>query len=142
MTSSWQFWALASAVFAALTAILAKVGVSHVDSDAATFVRTGVVLVIALGIVVAGGKAATLTQFTARNWLFLALSGAATGLSWICYFRALQKGPATKVAPIDKLSVVFVAILAALFLGERATLRDWLGIALIAAGAVILALGR
>ncbi|MFZ9682029.1 MAG: EamA family transporter [Cephaloticoccus sp.] len=142
MTSSWQFWALASAVFAALTAILAKVGVSHVDSDAATFVRTGVVLIIALGIVVAGGKAATLAQFTARNWLFLTLSGAATGLSWICYFRALQRGPASKVAPIDKLSVVFVAILAVLFLGERATPRDWLGIAMIAAGAVILALGR
>jgi transporter family protein len=140
MRNSWLIWAGASAVFAALTAILAKQGVEHVDSNLATAVRTGVVLVFAWAIVFATGSGSSLRDLGARSWLFLALSGVATGLSWLCYFRALQLGQASQVAPIDKLSVIFTIALAALFLGEKLTWHEWVGGGLIAAGAVVIAL--
>src|SRR5579884_2227376 len=118
---SWIVWALLSALFAAATALLAKVGVAHVDSNLATAVRTTVVVVFAWGIALALGKHGELRDLDRRTVLFLTLSGLATGLSWICYFRALQLGPASRVAPIDKLSVVLVILAASLFLGERLT---------------------
>jgi transporter family protein len=137
--ASWPFWALASAVFAALTAILAKVGIDGVGSNLATFIRTVVILGFAgLILTVAGGWRAP-GSIAPRSWLFLVLSGLATGASWLCYFRALKLGEAAKVAPIDKLSVVFVAIIAAVFLGEKLSPLNWLGVALIAAGAVLVA---
>jgi transporter family protein len=135
---SWQVWAVLSAVFAALTAIFAKIGVADIDSDLATFVRTIIVLVALAAILFATGKFAAPGPITARSWIFLVLSGLGTGASWLCYFRALKLGPATLVAPIDKLSVVFVALFAVVFLGERPSLNGWLGIALIAAGAVLI----
>ena len=140
MRNSWLLWAGASAVFAAATAILAKVGVEHVNSNLATAVRTAVVLLFAWAIVFATGTSAGLRDLSGRSWLFLALSGVATGLSWLCYFRALQLGQASQVAPIDKLSVIFTLALAALFLGEKLTWHEWLGGGLIAAGAVMIAL--
>jgi bacterial/archaeal transporter family protein len=136
---SWIHWALLSALFAGATAVLAKVGVTGVNSNLATAVRTAVVLVFAWGVVFATGQSGAVTGLSRRTWLFLVLSGIATGLSWLCYFRALQLGDASKVAPIDKLSVVFVLVFAALFLGESLTPRTLLGSALIAAGAVVLA---
>ncbi len=139
MMNSWLFWALLSAVFAAMTAILAKKGVEGVDSNLATAVRTTVVLVFAWLVAVMAAKPSAIQDFSKKTWLFLALSGVATGLSWLCYFRALQMGPASKVAPIDKLSVVFVLVFAALFLGEKLTTQTMLGGGLIAAGAVVLA---
>ncbi len=138
---NWLTWSLLSAVFAALTAILAKIGIKGVDSNLATAVRTTVVLVFAWAVVPLTSRYSAVTALSGRTLLFLALSGLATGLSWLCYFRALQLGDASKVAPIDKLSVVFVLVLAALFLGEALTLKTILGGALIAAGAVVLALG-
>jgi transporter family protein len=140
LTTNWRWWALGSALFAALTAILAKVGVTGVASNLATAIRTAVVLLFAWTIVWTTGEARGLPALTARTWLFLALSGLATGLSWLCYFRALQLGEASQVAPVDKLSVVFVLLLAALFLGERLSWQQWLGGGLIAMGAVVLAL--
>jgi len=140
MRNSWLLWAGASAVFAAVTAILAKLGVEGVNSNLATAVRTGVVLVFAWTIVFATGEAGGMKSLGARTWIFLVLSGVATGLSWLCYFRALQIGHASQVAPIDKLSVVFTLALAALFLGEKLTWHEWLGGALIVAGAVVIAL--
>ena len=138
-SSSWLFWALLSAVFAALTAIFAKLGVADIDSDLATFIRTVVVLA-SLGVLLAAtGKFALAGPIAPRSWLFLILSGLGTGASWLCYFRALKLGPASLVAPVDKLSVVLVALFAVAFLGERPTPTGWLGIALIAAGAVLLA---
>ena len=140
--ASWQFWALLSAVFAALTAIFAKLGVQGVNSDFATFVRT-LVVVAALGAILAvNGTWQNPGGVTGTTWLFLGLSGLATGASWLCYFRALKIGQAAQVAPIDKLSVVLVAIFAVIFLGERPAAKDWLGIALIASGAVLIALKR
>lgn len=140
MRNSWLLWAGASAVFAAATAILAKLGVEGVNSNLATAVRTGVVLIFAWTIVFATGGGGEVRLLGARSWLFLALSGMATGLSWLCYFRALQLGQASQVAPIDKLSVVFTLALAALFLGEKLTWHEWLGGGLIVAGAVVIAL--
>ena len=140
MRNSWLLWAGASAVFAAVTAILAKVGVDQVNSNLATAVRTGVVLLFAWAIVAATGAGAGLREITARSWLFLALSGVATGASWLCYFRALQLGRVSQVAPIDRLSVVFTLALAALFLGESLTWREWLGGGLIVAGALVITL--
>jgi transporter family protein len=140
--SSWQAWALLSAVFAALTAIFAKIGVEGIDSDLATFLRTIVVLVSLALILFATGKFADPGPISPRSWIFLLLSGLGTGASWLCYFRALKLGPATLVAPIDKLSVVLVALFGVVFLGERPSLQGWLGIALIAAGAVLIALKR
>lgn len=136
---TWLLWALLSAVFAGLTAVLAKVGVAGVDSNLATAVRTTVVLVFAWGVALAASPAHALAGFSRRTWLFLVLSGMATGASWLCYFRALQLGEASKVAPIDKLSVVFVLAFAALFLGEALTWRTALGGGLITAGALVLA---
>jgi bacterial/archaeal transporter family protein len=137
--SSWLAWALLSAMFAALTAIFAKIGVSDIDSDLATFIRTIVVLASLALILFATGKFAAPGTISNRSWIFLLLSGLGTGASWLCYFRALKLGPATLVAPIDKLSVVLVALFGVAFLGERPSLDGWLGIALIAAGAVLIA---
>lgn len=131
----WQAWALMSAVFAALTAIFAKVGVENVNPDLATLIRTVVILtVLAAAVLVTRGYTA-LPGITARVYAFLALSGLATGASWWCYFRALHLGDAARVAPLDKLSVVLVAIFGVGFLGERLSAVNWLGIAMIAAGA-------
>jgi bacterial/archaeal transporter family protein len=136
---SWVFWALLSAGFAALTAIFAKIGIENVNSDFATFIRTVVILLVAGLIVYASGNWQEPSSVSAKTWLFLVLSGAATGASWICYFRALKLGDAGRVAPLDKLSVVFVAVFAVLFLGERLALPNWLGVILIACGAVLVA---
>lgn len=138
--ASWPFWALASAVFAALTAILAKIGVEGVGSNLATLVRTVVILAFAALIVTVAGEWRAPGEIGRRSWLFLVLSGLATGASWLCYFRALKIGEAAKVAPVDKLSVVLVAVFAAIFLGEKLSPTNWLGVALIAAGAVLVAL--
>ncbi|KIZ35409.1 MULTISPECIES: EamA family transporter [Rhodopseudomonas] len=134
----WQVWALLSAVFAAMTAIFAKVGVADINSDLATLIRTIVVLMALSAVLFATGQFAAPGPISTRSWVFLVLSGLGTGASWLCYFRALKLGPATLVAPIDKLSVVFVALFAVVFLGERPSLNGWLGIALIAAGAVLI----
>jgi len=140
--ASWQAWALLSAVFAALTAIFAKIGVEDINSDIATFIRTVIVLV-SLGLILfATGQFSRPGPISTRSWIFLILSGLGTGASWICYFRALKLGPATLVAPIDKLSVVLVALFGVVFLGERPSLNGWFGIALIAAGAVIIVFKR
>jgi transporter family protein len=136
---SWLGWALLSALFAAATAILAKLGVADVDPNLATAVRTTVVVVFAWAIAIGLGSHSGLQHVERRSWMFLGASGVATGLSWICYFRALSLGQASKVAPIDKLSVVFVILLAAPLLGESLTLRKGLGGLLIAAGAIVLA---
>ena len=136
---SWQFWAILSAAFAALTAIFAKVGVAGVNSDHATLIRTFVIL-LALGAIVVGtGQWQSLGSISGRSYLFLLLSGLATGGSWLCYFRALKIGDAARVAPIDKLSVVLVAIFGVIFLGEKLSGSNWLGVALIAGGAVLVA---
>jgi transporter family protein len=140
--SSWLAWALLSAMFAALTAIFAKIGVTDIDSDLATFIRTIVVLASLALILFATGKFTAPGAITTKTWVFLLLSGLGTGASWLCYFRALKLGPATLVAPIDKLSVVLVALFSVVFLGERPSLNGWIGIALIAAGAVIIAFKR
>lgn len=136
---AWQFWALLSAAFAALTAVFAKIGVENVNSDFATFVRTIVILAAAGLMVHITGNWQQPSAISGRTWVFLVLSGLATGASWICYFRALKLGDAARVAPIDKLSVVFVAVFAVLFLGERLSLPNWLGVVLIACGAVLVA---
>jgi len=138
-TLSWQFWAVLSAVFAALTAIFAKIGVENVNADFATFMRTIVILLCLAAILAATGQFQAPGTISARSYAFLVLSGLATGASWVCYFRALKVGDASQVAPIDKLSVVLVAIFAFLFLGERPSGTNWFGIALIAAGAVLIA---
>jgi transporter family protein len=140
LTSSWQIWAVLSAVFAALTAIFAKVGVEGINSDLATLIRTGVVLVALTLILFATGQFSHPGPVSGKSWLFLLLSGLGTGASWLCYFRALKLGPATLVAPINKLSVVLVALFGVTFLGERPSLQGWIGIALISAGAVLIAI--
>lgn len=141
-SGSWQTWALLSAVFAALTAIFAKVGVEDINPDLATFIRTTIVLASFAVLLFATGQFRAPGEVSAKTWTFLVLSGLATGASWLCYFRALKLGPATLVAPIDKLSVVLVALFAFVFLGERPSVTGWLGIALIAAGAVLLAVKK
>jgi bacterial/archaeal transporter family protein len=140
--SSWQLWAVLSAVFAALTAIFAKVGVEDINPDLATFIRTVVVLIGFALILFATGQFSNPGPISQKSWIFLVLSGLGTGASWLCYFRALKLGPATLVAPIDKLSVVLVALFGVVFLGERPSLNGWLGIALIAAGAVLIVIRR
>ena len=137
--SAWQFWALLSAAFAALTAIFAKIGITDLSSDLATFIRTVVILVMLAVILLATRQFQPLGSIPARTYLFLVLSGLATGASWLCYFRALKLGDAAQVAPIDKLSVVLVAVFGVLFLGEYLTLPNWLGVAMITAGAVLVA---
>jgi transporter family protein len=141
-SQSWLLWALLSAVFAAATAILAKIGLEGIDSDYATLVRTTVILVVLTAFVYATGKWQDPSSLPHRSLLFLTLSGLATGASWVCYFRALKLGQAHRVAPIDKLSVVLVAIFAVAFLGERPALRDWAGIACVAVGVLLLSLKR
>jgi len=136
---TWLIWALLSAFFAGVTAILAKVGVENVNSNLATAIRTVVILIFAWGVALVTNNQ-PLASVERKTWIFLILSGIATGVSWLCYFRALQLGEASRVAPIDKLSVVFVLVFAALFLGEALTWRTGLGGALIVAGAVVLAL--
>ncbi len=135
--SSWQFWAVLSAIFAALTAIFAKVGVENINSDLATFIRT-IVVIVTLGFLLAvTGQFQTPGTIPPRTYLFLLLSGLGTGASWLCYFRALKIGQAAQVAPIDKLSVVLVALFGVIFLGEKLTAPNWIGVALIAAGALL-----
>ena len=136
---SWQLWALLSAVFAALTAIFAKVGVENVSSDLATFMRTIVVVAVLALIVYGTRQFQNPADISARTYLFLLLSGLGTGASWLCYFRALKLGNAAQVAPIDKLSVVLVAVFGVVFLGERLTAVNWLGIMLVTAGALLVA---
>ena len=141
-SSTWFMWALLSAVFAALTAVLAKIGLEGIDSDLATLVRTAVILVLLSMFVVTTGKWQSPFTLPHRTLLFLTLSGAATGVSWVCYFRALKLGEASKVAPVDKLSVLLVAVFAVLFLHERPSVRDWTGILMVGAGVLVLALKR
>ncbi len=140
--STWVYWATLSAGFAALTAIFAKIGIQGVDADLATLVRTAIILVVLSGFVWFAGKWSNPLLLPAKTWFFLGLSGLATGVSWVCYFRALQMGEASKVAPIDKLSVVLVAVFAVAFLGERPSIREWTGIIMVAVGVLVLALKR
>ena len=139
MLASWTFWAILSAIFAALTAVFAKVGITGINSDFATLLRTVVVLVSLALILFATGQYQSLGSISLRSYVFLLLSGLATGASWICYFRALQLGQASQVAPVDKLSVVLVAVLGVTLLGEKLDLRQWLGISLVTLGVVMLA---
>jgi len=141
-SSTWFMWALLSAVFAALTAVLAKIGLEGIDSDLATLVRTAVIIVLLSMFVVTTGKWQNPLTLPHRTLLFLTLSGAATGVSWVCYFRALKLGEASKVAPVDKLSVLLVAVFAVLFLHERPSVREWTGILMVGAGVLVLALKR
>jgi bacterial/archaeal transporter family protein len=139
-TPAWLIWAGLSAGFAALTAIFAKVGVERIAPDLATLIRTVVVLLMLTTIVVATGQHRLLTGASSRAYLFLVLSGLATGASWFCYFRALHIGDTARVASIDKLSVVLVAGFSVAFLGEKLSAANWLGVALIAAGAWLVTL--
>ena len=139
LAADWRLWAIGSAVFAAATALLAKVGVEGVNSNFATFVRTLVILPTLLIVLLLTRQMQHPGAIAPRTYLFLALSGLATGASWLCYFRALQLGPAARVAPIDKLSVVLVALAGTLLLGEKLTPGAWIGVGLIAAGAVCVA---
>ncbi|HEY2987588.1 MAG TPA: EamA family transporter [Candidatus Binatia bacterium] len=137
---SWQLWAVLSAVFAALTAIFAKIGVENVNSDLATFIRTLIIAAVLAALLLATGQLQAHGNLSSRTILFLVLSGLATGASWVCYFRALKLGQASQVAPIDKLSVVLVALLGVAFLGERLSPANWVGIVLIAGGAILVGL--
>jgi transporter family protein len=138
----WFYWALLSAIFAALTAIFAKLGLAGVDSDLATLVRTFVIILVLGAFVGVTGKWTNPLTLSKNTLGFLVLSGLATGASWVCYFRALAIGEASKVAPVDKLSLLLVAVFAVLFLRERPSVREWLGISLVGAGVVILGLKR
>lgn len=137
---SWQVWALLSAAFAALTAIFAKIGVAAIDSNLATLFRTAIILVALTVLLLATGQLRAVPPVSGRTWLFLTLSGLATGGSWLCYFRALQLGQAAQVAPLDKLSVVLVAIFGVVFLGERLSAVNWAGIGLVLVGTLLVAL--
>ncbi|MBN7289079.1 MULTISPECIES: EamA family transporter [Campylobacter] len=134
----WALWAIASAVFAALTAIFAKVGIEGIDSNFATFIRTLVIVAALILFLTYAKKWQSLETLSAKNWLFLILSGLATGASWLAYFKALQIGKASQVAPIDKFSLVLVVVFAVIFLGERPNIKEWLGIGLIASGVFVL----
>jgi transporter family protein len=144
MTSStgWFYWAILSAVFAALTAIFAKIGIQGVDSDLATLIRTMIIFLVLFAFIIFTGKWSNPFVLSAHTWLFLSLSGLATGASWVCYFRALKVGNASQVAPIDKFSLVLVVVFAFSFLGERPTLREWSGIAMITAGVLLFTIKR
>ena len=137
---SWVLWALLAAVFAALTAIFGKIGVTGISADYATFIRVVVILLALALILTVTGQWQDTGSIPARSWLFLVLSGLATGASWLSYYRALQLGDAARVAPLDKLSVVLVAVLGTLFLGEKLSAVNWTGVAMIAGGAVLVAL--
>ena len=139
---TWVYWALLSAVFASLTAIFAKLGLESVNSDMATLIRAAIIVVLLAAFIQSTGQWIDPRALSPRTWIFLVLSALATGASWVCYFRALQLGEASKVAPIDKLSVVLVALFAVIFLGERPSLRDWTGISLVGAGVLLLAFKR
>lgn len=141
-STGWFYWAILSAVFAALTAIFAKIGIQDVDSDLATLIRTVIIIIVLSAFVAYTGKWTNPFKLSAKTWLFLGLSGLATGASWVCYFRALKIGDASKVAPVDKLSLVLVAVFAFTFLGERPSLREWSGIAMVAGGVLLLAFKR
>jgi transporter family protein len=141
-TPNWFFWALSSAAFAALTAIFAKIGLEGVDSDLATLVRTAVIMGVLGAFVSLTGKWSNPLELSSKTWVFLVLSGLATGASWVCYFRALKVGDASKVAPVDKFSLLLVAVFAFLFLGERPSLREWAGILMVGAGVLVLAFKR
>lgn len=136
----WLSWAILSAAFAAITAIFAKIGVQNIDSIAATFIRTVIIGVILLGIVLARGAMPALNSVSAKTYTFLVLSGLATGASWVCYFRALQLGDAARVAPIDKFSVILVAIMGAAFLGERLSPLNWVGVVVTSVGLLMVAM--
>lgn len=140
--SNWFFWALLSAVFAALTAIFAKVGLEAVNADLATLIRTFVIMAVLTGFVLVTGKWSNPFDLPSRTWLFLVLSGLATGASWVCYFRALKIGEVSQVAPVDKLSLLLVAIFAFAFLNERPSVREWAGILMVAGGILVLGLKR
>ena len=137
--ASWHLWALLAAAFAAMTAIFAKIGVENVGSDFATLIRTAIIFAVLAIIIAASGQWQPLREISNRTWIFLTLSGLATGASWLCYFRALKLGNASQVAPVDKLSVVLVAVFGAIFLGEKLSVINWLGVALISAGAALVA---
>ncbi len=139
LVTGWPFWAVLSAVFAAMTAIFAKIGVTGVNSNLATLIRTCVILAAGAAFVAATGSWQAPSELSRKTWLFLILSGLATGASWFCYFHALKLGDAARVAPVDKLSVVFVAVIATAVLGEKLTLANWLGVALIAGGSILVA---
>ena len=141
-SGSWFFWAVLSACFAALTAIFAKIGIQGVDSDFATLIRTVIIVIVLAAFVGYAGKWSDPRSLSPRTLVFLSLSALATGASWVCYFRALQIGDASKVAPVDKFSLVLVAIFAFAFLGERPSMREWLGIGLVASGVLVLAIRR
>jgi transporter family protein len=136
---NWIAWALLSAFFAGVTAVLAKVGLANLDSNLATAIRTTVVLLFAWAVAFIAQPRLSIIGISSRAWLFLVLSGIATGLSWLCYFRALQLGEASRVAPIDKLSILFVLLFAALFLGEKVGWQQSIGALLITLGAIVLA---
>lgn len=140
--SNWLVWALLSAVFAAMTAIFAKIGLAGVDADLATLIRTAVIIAALAVFVHVTGKWTNPLRLSGRTWLFLVLSGLATGASWVCYFRALKLGEASKVAPVDKLSLLLVALFATVFLHERPSLREWTGILLVGVGVLVLAIKR
>lgn len=140
MLSSWQFWALLSAGFAALTALFAKVGVTDIPPDLATFIRTLIIAGVLAAILAATGQFQSPAGIAGRTYLFLVLSGLATGASWLCYFRALKIGDAARVAPVDKLSIVLVAVFATLFLGEKLSGVNWLGVVLCTAGIILVAM--
>ncbi len=140
LASGWLPWAVLSAVFAALTAIFAKIGIEGIGSDFATWIRTAVILVVLAAILTLTGGWEKPGDVSARSWLFLVLSGLATGASWICYFRALKIGDAARVAPVDKLSVLLVAVFGVVFLGERLTALNWIGASLIGLGIILITL--
>ncbi|WP_274572026.1 EamA family transporter [Neisseria leonii] len=142
MEQTWFYWALASAFFAALTAVLAKAGLQGIDSDFATFIRTLVIVGALAAFLSYTGKWQGVAGFSAKNWTFLILSGLATGASWLAYFKALQMGEASKVAPVDKFSIVLVVLMSVVFLKERPGAQEWLGIVLIGGGVLVLALKR
>ena len=138
-STNWFFWAALSAAFAALTAIFAKIGIQGVDSDLATLVRTVIIVFVLAAFVWFAGKWSNPLALSTKTWVFLGLSALATGASWVCYFRALQLGDASKVAPVDKFSLVLVAVFGVVFLGEKLAAPNWLGVALIASGALLIA---
>ena len=140
MTESWQFWALVSAAFAALTAIFAKLGIVGINSDFATFIRTLVIIAALCLFLTISGQWQKTADISAKSWLFLILSGLATGASWIAYFRALKIGDASRVAPVDKLSIIMVAIFGVLFLGEKLSAINWAGVVMIGGGVILLTL--
>jgi len=140
--NAWFLWAALSACFAALTAIFAKIGIQGVDSDFATLIRTVIIVFVLAAFVTYAGKWADPRALSSKTLIFLSLSALATGASWVCYFRALQMGNASQVAPVDKFSLVLVAVFAFAFLGERPSAREWLGIGLVAIGVLVLAFKR